>query len=127
MTDLTYDTFAARLRHEVPGFEHVYDEHVADYDEVLPHVLLGDLVRFLSREIEVRGAQSVAVRQAMSLLEEGMGSGEPRLQELVAVSFLENLDSADASFSTIRTLFGPSLEEQYRKYEDVAAGGVRPE
>lgn len=127
MTNLTYDTFAVQLRHEVPGFAHIYDEHVADHDEVLPHVLLGDLVRFLSREVELRGAQSGALQQAMLLLEEGMASGEPRLQELIAVSFLENLDSADGSFSTIRMLFGPRLEEQHRQYEDIAAKGVGPE
>lgn len=127
MTNLTYDSFADQLRQEVPGFEHVYDEHVADHDEVLPHVLLGDLVRFLSREIELRGANSVALKQAMSLMEGGMCSPDPRLQELVAVSFLENLDPGDTSFSTIRMLFGPRLEEQYRNYEEFSASGVRAE
>lgn len=126
MTAITYDSFADQLRREVPGFEHVYNEHVADYDQVLPHVLLGDLVRFLSREVELHGATSAALRQAMSLLEGGMGSRDPRLQELVAVSFLENLDPTDASFSTIRTFFGPRLDEQYTKYEKPSGRDVRP-
>ena len=34
MRDLTYDNFAEALRTSVPGFDRVYDEHVADYDEV---------------------------------------------------------------------------------------------
>jgi hypothetical protein len=56
--------------------------------------------------------------RAMSLLEAGMGSPDPLLQELVAVSFIENLDPADESFSTIRKLFGPALEEQYLIFEN---------
>jgi hypothetical protein len=118
MSKFDYDSFPDRLRAGVPGFDHVYDEHVADYDGVLPHVLLGDLVRFLSNEVTVRGAQSTALRAAMALLERGMESPDARLQELVAVSFLENLDSTAASFPVIRGLFGPRLDQQYKQYEE---------
>jgi len=118
MTNLTYDNFATQLRQDVPGFADVYDEHVADNDEVLPHVLLADLVRFLSKEVDLHGAKSVALTRAMSLLEAGIGSPDPLLQELVAVSFVENLDPEEESFSTIRTLFGPALEEQYLEFEN---------
>ena len=117
MTDFTYDTFPDHLCTVVPGFARVYDEHVADYDEVLPHVLLGDLVRFLSKEVEVHGAESAALKEAMALLERGMESPDPRLQELVAVSFLENLEPEAPGFPAIRRLFGARLEEQYEKYE----------
>jgi hypothetical protein len=117
MTEVTYARFPEQLRTQVPGFDRIYDEHVRDYDEVLPHVLLGDLVRFLLDEVRVQGTRSTALREAMILLERGMGSADPKLQELVAVSFLENLDPEEQAFPAIRTLFGPYLEEQYRKYE----------
>jgi hypothetical protein len=120
MTDLDYDSFPNRLRATVPGFDRVYDEHVADHGEVLPHVLLGDLVRFLLKELERHGTGSAALKQAMLLLEGGMGSSDERVQDLVAVSFLENLDPAEPGFPTIRTLFGPRLEQQYREYEKIA-------
>jgi hypothetical protein len=126
MNNLTYQNFADHLRTAVPGFDRVYDEHLADNDDILPHVLLGDLVRFLSREVEVHGDESVTLKQAMRLLESGMGSADARLQELVAVSFLENLDPADASFRTISELFGPKLEQQYRQYANATASGVKP-
>jgi hypothetical protein len=118
MNSFTYDSFPAKLRADVSGFDRVYDEHVADYDELLPHVLLGELVRFLSSEVALHGAEATAVRQAMPLLEQAMGSGDERLEELVAVSFLENLDASDPSFPAIRSLFGPRLQEQLKRYED---------
>lgn len=119
MTEVTYDSFPAHLR-AVPGFERVYDEHLADYDEVLPHVLLGEYARFLSREAELCGAVAASVEEGMLLLEHAMGSRDPRVRELVAVSFLENLNPGDPSFPVIRSLFGPRLEEQYREYEEAA-------
>jgi hypothetical protein len=121
VNELTYENFPSELRDRVPGFAHVYDEHVADNDEVLPHVLLGDFVRFLSQEVELHGPDSEALKQSMPLLERAMASSDPRLQELVAVSFLENLESTDPSFPAIRRLFGAELEKQYRVYEDAIA------
>jgi hypothetical protein len=118
MSDLIdYDTLPRLLRAAVPGFERVFDEHLADYDEVLPHVLLGDLVRFLGAEVQLRGAQSPVVTGAMELLERAMGSGDPRVAELLSVSFVENLDPDDRSVAAIRSTFGPKLEELYRGHE----------
>ncbi len=68
MTELTCDIFPQQLRISVPGFDRVYDEHVLDNDEVLPHVLMGDLVRFLMSDVQVHGAGSVALREAISCL-----------------------------------------------------------
>jgi len=114
---LGYNDFPAELRATVPGFEPIYQKHLADYDELLPHVLLGELVHFLTSESGTHGAQSVALQQAMPLLERAMASSDARLQELIAVSFLENLDPAEPGFSAIRQLFGPQLEQQYQQYE----------
>ena len=118
MIGLTYDSFPGKLRAAVSGFDLVYDDHLAEYDELLPHVLLGDLVRFLSREVALHGSEAMALTQAMPLLEQAMESGDTRLQELVSVSFLENLDADDPSFSAIRGWFGPRLEEQFKRYEE---------
>jgi hypothetical protein len=117
MNTLDFSSFPEQLRDQVPGFDTIYYEHLHDYDEVLPHVLVGDLVRFLSEEVYCHGSNSTALRPAMSLLERAMSSADPKLQELVVVSFLENLDPEDTAFSTISELFGPNLEEKYRTYK----------
>lgn len=117
MEELNYSSFAARLR-SLPGFDRVYDEHIAWNDELLPHVLLGDLCRFLSDEVAARGPDSEALKETVSLMENAMGSPDPLLQELVAVSFVENMDPNDPSFTTIRALFGPHLEQQYLRLRE---------
>jgi hypothetical protein len=119
MTALDFAVFPGLLREQVPGFDRVYDEHVRDYDEVLPHVLVGELLRFLSAQVRSHGEDCAALSRAMDLLEQGMASGDPQLQELVAVSFLENLEPEDPSFHAISRLFGPRLREQYEKFMDL--------
>lgn len=122
MTDINFTVFPKLLREQIPGFDRLYDEHVRDYDEVLSHVLVGELVRFLSDQVRRHGDSCAALGPAMDLLEQGMGSTDPKLQELVAVSFLENLDPQDSSFHAIARLFGPRLREQYDKYTLVNSG-----
>ena len=47
MTALEYSEVANALRIALPEFAPAIDEHVAHNDEVLPHVLFGDLTRFV--------------------------------------------------------------------------------
>ncbi|HWO09568.1 MAG TPA: hypothetical protein VNN80_08815 [Polyangiaceae bacterium] len=119
MTELTYSSFGEQLRAAVPGFERVYNKHLADNGgEVLPYVLLGDLVPFLSQEVAAsRGEESRDLKHAMLLLERAMGSEDRALRDLVAVAFIEYLEPEDPSFPVIRKLFGPQLEEEYRSQE----------
>jgi hypothetical protein len=113
---IDYDTLPRQLCVAIPGFDRVHDEHVADYDEVLPHLLMADLVRFLCDEVRVSGAQSAVLRQAMELLELALNQ-DSRVEELLSVSFIENLDPEEPSVAAIRSTFGPKLEELYRRHE----------
>jgi hypothetical protein len=115
---ITYDSFAEKLREHVVGFSDLYDQHVRDNDEVLPHVLMGDLVDSLADRVHAEGAGSQAVRVALDLLERGMQAEDERLQELISVSFLEDLDPEDTSFSQLEALMGPGLRHQLEKYKE---------
>ena len=100
--DLDFEHFPEQLRAQVPGFDRIYDQHVRYYDQVLPHVLLGDLVRFLRAEVRCHGEGREALRQATLLLERGMESADSKLRELVAVSFLAKLDPEDEVCEALR-------------------------
>lgn len=93
MIELTYENILGALRTSVPGFDQLYEEHLSKYDEALPHVLFGDFVRFLDKEVRLNGPFSPILGAAMGVLERAMGSQDTKLQELVAVSFIENLVS----------------------------------
>ena len=118
---ISYDAFPQLLRDRVAGFDAVYAEHLEDYDEVLPHVLVGDLLRFITEVVVRENSLNAAVNEAMRLLEEAASGSDPRLQELVAVSFVENLEPQECGFDLIRGAMGPVLAEQYQVYEDARA------
>jgi hypothetical protein len=110
---LTCATLPELLRDRVAGFKPVYEEHLRDYDEVLPHVLLGELVRFIRTRLKEDGPQSHDAREAMLLLEAAMASPDPKLSELVSVSFLENLDGDDLNL--MKGMMGPRLLAELAK------------
>ena len=97
------------MRERVKGFAAVHQEHVADNDEVLPHVLLGDLVRLLCARVESAGIGDQSVQGALALLEAAASADDQRLQNLVVVSFLENLEPDHAPSQAIKGALGPAL------------------
>jgi hypothetical protein len=101
------------LTNSVPSFGPMMTAHRRDCDEVLPHVLLADFVRFLQCEVNREGPGCGALLAAMPLLEEAMGSADEALSELIGVSFVENLNPDHPSTDAIREAFGPNLARQY--------------
>ncbi len=114
MAHLSYDTFASDLREVVPEFASSVREHIADYDEVLPHVLLGDFTRFLLEEIRSSGTASEVAIRSLRFLEMCASSSDSALQELVSVSCVENLDPANDLHQRIRKMAGPHLQQLFR-------------
>jgi len=102
MTELDFEHFPEQLRACVPGFDLIYDQHVRYYDQVLPHVLLGDLVQFLRTEVRRHGDERACLHEALALLERCVESSDCRLRELVAVSFLAKLDPDDEVFEAMQ-------------------------
>ena len=114
MADLDLDHFVKKLRTDVRGFVRIYDQHVSYYQQVLPHVLLGDLAHYLNSVARTDGPERMALDEAVALLECGLGSADTKLQELIAVSFLARLDPEDEDFAPIRARFGERLKGQYQ-------------
>ncbi|MEO8285784.1 MAG: hypothetical protein ABI670_05065 [Chloroflexota bacterium] len=120
---LTYDNFADQLVIEIPEFIHLYEDHKNYNDEVLPHVLLGDFVRFLYADISRSTIDPTHIRnqnmlvRSLDLMERAITSDDPALENLIGVSFVENLlpengdEQAAYAFTVIRRLLGPKLRE----------------
>lgn len=116
--------FVEMLVSRVPELKPVFDEHIRDNDELLPHVFMGDVTRFvvdLHADILKGGAASTASSDALlrilSTLESAMRSDDEEVRELIAVSFLENLEQDDPNYAKLKSLLCESLLEQLTKYE----------
>ena len=117
---LTAETFVRALVGRFPSLEPLLEEHLTDnFGELLPHIFLGDVVRwvlslFATARAEGSFASRRELRDILEYLEDAFASGNRELQELLSVSFLENLPRPGDDGSEIRTQLGPSLTKELR-------------
>jgi hypothetical protein len=112
------EAWIAKLVTQVPSLRRLHDEHVADNDELLPHVFMGDVTRFVESAVAAGPHRIQMVREILAVLEQAAASAEPSVLELVSVSFLENLDRSAEGYEQLRSMMGPALREELALYEE---------
>lgn len=81
--------------------------HLADNGEVVPHLLMADITRWLVAE----GPEPAI----LAALERHYAEGDDDVQNVIALSFLENLLGEDVA---VRWALGPRLADELRRMED---------
>ena len=114
--------FFEMMLNKVPELCPFYEEHLADNDELLPHVFMRDVTRFIvDLQNQMLQSKSEKVEKVVSklftLFEDAMNYGNSEVQNLVAVSFLENLESDNPSYSVLKSKFGQKLLEDLSTIE----------
>jgi hypothetical protein len=113
---LTYADVETELRSQVPEFAPVIDEHVADNDEVLPHVLFGDLTRFVLAARE--SGDDTLVERCVAVLDRALREGDDHVVNLVQVSFVENLPPWSDAIPAMITAWPESLRSEVERQRD---------
>ena len=102
-------SFIENLIRVLPQLKPIYDEHLADNDTLLPHVLMGDLTRFVIVEVEKHKRREV-LEPILGCLEEGLENGAEEVKELIAASFVENLMGETVTLEQLKPLMGENLK-----------------
>jgi hypothetical protein len=97
-----------------PALRSIYDEHLRDNGELLPHVFFGDVARYAERLY--MGQEREALEGLLDVLERAWGDGPHEVEELIQVSFIENLQPWDGRKAGMRELLGPHLQDAWSKY-----------
>jgi len=92
------DDLLDELANTEPALARFRDEHIAIYGELLPHVLFGDVTRWVV-------AQAPAAH-VLQVLERHLATGDADVNNLIGASFLENLERED---TVVRQALGPGL------------------
>ncbi|MBE3584552.1 MAG: hypothetical protein IMX01_10635 [Limnochordaceae bacterium] len=115
--------FIQRLVRQFPILQPLYEEHLADYDELLPHVFMGDFTRWLisvySGDQKLGNAEST-IRAILDYVERAFVEGDEELKELIAVSFLENLPLPGEQHASILRFLGSELIREYLRIQGLA-------
>lgn len=115
---IPYDSFVPLLLERVPELLGVYHEHLGRNDELLPHVFLGDVCRFFA-DLYVSKNQDISISfRIIKTMDEGYKRGDEETQELVCVSFLENIaHDHDDVYHKIKSDLTPALRRAVKDYE----------
>ena len=112
--------FIRALVERFPSLAPLLEEHLTDnFGELLPHIFLGDVVRWvLALMATARAEESLTAQRELHeflcRLEDTYAGGNEELQELLSVSFLENLPRSGEDGAEIRNQLGPNLTKQLR-------------
>lgn len=87
---MTSADFVQRLPEAAPRLHTLIDDHLADYDgEVLLHLLMADVRRWVISAF-YNLIEEEAIVAVLALLDEALRDGDERLENAVAVSFVED-------------------------------------
>jgi hypothetical protein len=122
---MTCASFIDELASAVPQVEELRAEHVAEYEELLAHVLMGDVSRFtleLYNQSRADGPDARTARATLEILfnviERAAESGSGDVQDVVGASFLENIEEELLTYEELRSFLGPALQRRFQPLWD---------
>jgi hypothetical protein len=105
---MTTIEYCEKLAEQVPEMQVVLKEHIDDYDQLLPNVFFGDLTRYVLSDGPGR-------LRIVEFLEESFHRLGAEVEELIAVSFIENLESEYDLEEALRGLAAVNLKKEWRR------------
>jgi hypothetical protein len=111
MTQIEFlNAFASRI----PAVALLLREHVDDFEEVLPTVLMGSIARLYCEACRRDWPGDADLAQQVSdYLETGLGTSDESLRDLIMLGFVENL-MGETDVPSIRARLGPQLAKALR-------------
>lgn len=97
------------LVHEYKEFRPLLEEHLDDNEgEVLPHLLLSDVIRFLAAHYDESPDPCSSV---IAWLDREYQAGEADIRDLIGASGIEMIPSPGQPGAGLRGLLGPTLRQ----------------
>lgn len=128
---LNKQTVITELLAQIPELRPVYDEHMKRYDELLGHVFMGDVTRFIvsaykrstTDEPDAEQWRQVLDR-SLAFMEQALTMGDLYVEDIIQLSFVENLlpssDDDLIAYRAIKPMLGPKLREDLQRYRGLS-------
>ena len=100
--------FIEALVERVPALATLMRDHLRDWDELLTHIFMSELTRWVVDRRTSHGPDDEVLRTTLDFIEDSFDAAP----ELIAVSFVENLPYADEEGIEIKDLLGPKLRNE---------------
>ncbi|SRR2546425_1908128 len=114
------DALFDQIVQAAPSFETVRIDHVSFHHELLSHVLIADLLRFLQSRFSgdlIENAQPptpTETHNVFQILDRGLVEGDYATQNAIAVSFVEGI-WGEPYFEQLKPFMGPNLSAELER------------
>ena len=106
-----------------PGLVPLYREHLVMHDELLPHVFMADITRWVADARAPGSEYGETARDLVAVIDSHLGSGDAEVREVIVVSFLENLERGVVAHEGVRAWFGPALRAAAARLDATRTNG----
>jgi hypothetical protein len=108
---MTQTSFLNDLAGRVPAVKELEREHVEEFDEILPTVLMGAITRLYCEACRREWPGDAEVAAVISEhLEKGLESADEPIRDLIILGFVENL-MGETNVPSIRGRLGPHVSQ----------------
>ena len=101
--------YTEELIESVPALQQIYRAHLQENDELLPHVLFGEITRFVVTKAR-KAEHDPLIARLLNEFEKGLEEGPEEVRELVSVSFVENLCGETEAIKVLKPLMREKLK-----------------
>jgi len=105
---MTASEFCESLAEQSPLIHDILAEHISYHEELLPHVFLADVTRYVLAEGQDR-------RRVVQYIEDAFGATGPEVKELIAVSFIEHLENRDELERATNSVESPQIRGEWER------------
>jgi hypothetical protein len=97
-----------RVARNIPPFKNIFEDHVKFYEELLPHILFGEITPVAIDFESGSNQEKEYLRTFLDILEEELLFDDQESRDVIALSFLENLQGR-GHLKKMKKLMGPRL------------------
>jgi hypothetical protein len=108
MTDVD---FVKGIVSTFPDLGPILNEHVADYDEILPHVFMADVLRYVL-------ASGPHRQQIVEYLDRNFRGNGDEVENVIAVSFVESIEDEHQLEQALGGAEAKALREEWHAQQD---------
>ncbi|HBH46058.1 MAG: hypothetical protein A2445_03535 [Candidatus Jacksonbacteria bacterium RIFOXYC2_FULL_44_29] len=129
MENINYQNVIAQLLKTLPEFSRTYKKLLTDFDDdVGQHIIFGELTRFTIRKYKiaaqmqkkdkVRYAAALdVVKKIIKFIEVCLMARDPKVRELAAFSFLENLWQAGKYYNAMKGMLSKGAKTELERID----------
>lgn len=111
--------FLSTLLRVAPELIPMYEEHLTDHGEALPHVFMGEVSQYVIRSFESAfeppgEPHDEVLQNILTAIENALRDGSDETRDVISASFVENIAQAAKAHPGVRSRLGNSLQRELR-------------